>query len=303
MVTNRHGFRFAHIGMHWVRVIGLLASGAILGCGGAFASDQSTTETDGGGGSPGTGGANAGGSVSGSAGVNASGSSGVGGASGSGGAQEGGNECTPMPGCTSHTTCSDGCNTCSCTNGFWACTQRACPFDSGSGRVPKNHRAAGTTCPMTRGPGFVNPGCLPRDAGGMSFGCTSDVECQSGNNGRCYTNTGGIPCPGNACSYDACLGDGDCASNLPCECRSPESHNANVCAGGSNCRVDSDCGPGGYCSRSGVSNCSFGYFCHTAMDSCIDDADCRDAGSQSTCAFDAKMSRWRCRTDTCLPVP
>ncbi|HMJ12633.1 MAG TPA: hypothetical protein VK524_14520 [Polyangiaceae bacterium] len=45
----------------------------------------------------------------------------------------GGASCRPLPGCnmTSDTTCFDGCNNCSCSNGLWRCTLRACPPDAG----------------------------------------------------------------------------------------------------------------------------------------------------------------------------
>ena len=55
----------------------------------------------------------------------------------------------------------------------------------------------------------------------------------------------------------------------------PTAHDANVCVHG-NCRLDQDCGPGGYCSPSavtldpfcttGVPQGSVGYFCHTPED-------------------------------------
>ena len=45
----------------------------------------------------------------------------------------GGGLCRPPPGCsmTSDTTCYDGCNHCSCNNGLWRCTLRACLPDAG----------------------------------------------------------------------------------------------------------------------------------------------------------------------------
>ena len=68
-------------------------------------------------------------------------------------------------------------------------------------RVRRVIAAAGNTCPATRPAGSVSSACV-RDAGGNTFGCSSDVDCQSGQNGRCFDGRGGVPCPGNVCSYD-----------------------------------------------------------------------------------------------------
>jgi hypothetical protein len=64
-----------------------------------------------------------------------------------------------------------------------------------------------------------------------------------------------------------------------------------------NCRVDADCGPGGYCSAE-LGGCGthvgyVGYYCHTPQDECQTDADCTIPGL--FCVFDmtGKM-RWVC---------
>ena len=140
------------------------------------------------------------------------------------------------------------------------------------------------------------------DGGISTTACDVDGDCTTSTNGRCYTNVGGVRCPGNVCSYDACFGDSDCPNNLPCECRSPLAHDANYCVTGSECRVDSDCGANGLCAPSGVSNCQLAYFCRTPNDTCAADADC--AGQSGTqCSYDTQAKRWRCGSSTCLPVP
>jgi hypothetical protein len=176
-------------------------------------------------------------------------------------------------------------------------------------RVPLKHRAS-PCCPSQRGPG---PGTQPYPRGIAAMGadgsiaCSSDSQCRSGTNGRCFPFEGLVG-PG-GCSYDECSTDSDCPSGMPCVCRSALSDNgANVCASGGNCAVDSNCGPGGYCSPS-VDTC-FGqspYFCHTAFDTCIDDADCPpvngDVANVTTavCAYDPQAGHWACTQLVCYP--
>jgi hypothetical protein len=83
---------------------------------------------------------------------------------------------------------------------------------------------------------------------------------------------------------------------------------------GSNCQVDSDCGPGGFCSPSrfdinssvdaigvlGGGMILSGYFCHTSEDYCVNDSDCdtiecvSEQGCQSVdCAYSTE-ERWDC---------
>jgi hypothetical protein len=95
----------------------------------------------------------------------------------------------------------------------------------------------------------------------------------------------------------------------------------------SNCRVDADCGPGGYCSPSVIAYCfcprtelcdstsmctangnpvpcvcgdacGHGYFCHTGCDACTDDSDC---AAGQTCNYDTLSHRWEC--SRCWPIP
>ncbi len=119
--------------MRGTRALALCAAAAFAGCGGSTFSASEPPDASAAGaathgvGSSGTGGSGTGG-VGGAAG---GGPGGAGGSAGAAGSQDGGKVCTPMPGCSSTTTCNDGCNTCSCFNGAWACTDRACPEDAG----------------------------------------------------------------------------------------------------------------------------------------------------------------------------
>jgi hypothetical protein len=87
--------------------------------------------------------------------------------------------------------------------------------------------------------------------------------------------------------------------------------------------VDSDCGPGGYCSPSMETCYSTNpeaevegrnrgnpnpYYCHTASDLCINDSDCAslDAGTATTsplahtpCAYYVQDERWECTQFVC----
>jgi hypothetical protein len=198
-------------------------------------------------------------------------------------------------------------------------------------RVPQNHRAAGSACPAQRGSGsWSNPCNLDGAVDAGPGECTLDSECTTGTNGRCLPSDAPFRECLNFCSYDGCFGDSDCLDNVPCDCRGGASDtSANECLTTSNCRVDADCGPGGFCSPSEVHNfcfcpspalctpgttacyagttqvscacgdaCGHGYFCHTKTDSCVDDRDC---ASGETCNYDTTVGRWDCAI--CWPVP
>ena len=173
---------------------------------------------------------------------------------------------------------------------------------AGDAEIPVYHRAMPSCCPMERGPG---PPTQPYGYG-MGDGCSSDSRCTSGANGRCFPFEGLVGVGG--CSYDQCFTDSDCPSGAPCVCRISTSDNsANVCAPGGNCALDSDCGPGGYCSPSLA--CPLGgslaYYCHTASDACINDADCPpvDAGGgcpvPQTCVYGPQAQHWACSQQAC----
>ena len=100
-----------------------------------------------------------------------------------------------------------------------------------------------------------------------------------------------------------CGTDTDCAMGQLCVCHgSPYSGvQGNTCIKG-NCRVDGDCGAGGFCSPShGTSGCGgvVGYYCHTAMDTCTDDSDCK--GGFEVCAFSDADARWKCQPQLLCP--
>jgi hypothetical protein len=175
--------------------------------------------------------------------------------------------------------------------------------------VPLQLRAASACCTSQRGAGPPTqpypPGVasfLPADAGG----CMSDSDCTDGKNGRCFPFSGVVG-PG-GCSYDECFTDSTCGAKTPCLCRnSPTSNDANGCDPGGNCAVDSDCGPGGYCSPSESCNGAT-YYCHTASDTCVNDADCPsvDGGALSCatfarCAYDSQTQHWACAQLVCCP--
>jgi hypothetical protein len=116
----------------------------------------------------------------------------------------------------------------------------------------------------------------------------------AGTNGRCRYSTGGaIFC---SCSYDTCLHDTDCPTGETCGCRgSPYVSGGNSCVK-SDCRVDSDCGAGGYCSpTTGSCGVLLGYFCHTQKDQCVNDSDCAiDGGGLRKCGYSTTAGYWMC---------
>ncbi len=166
---------------------------------------------------------------------------------------------------------------------------------SSAGPAPINHRASAEACTAPR-PAF--------DPGDGSGSCIKDVECTTGLNGRCVAFLG----QPHFCSYDACTKDADCGSASICSCRNPAQFQANACFHG-NCQIDADCGGGGYCSPSavnigpdcalGVQQGSYGYFCHTAADECVNDADCPATMGEPACLFQVDKARWACQSLLC----
>ena len=138
------------------------------------------------------------------------------------------------------------------------------PIDGGrtDGEVPLLHRPAGSACPQQRAPSLPVPVCGDGGAPCSSAdACASDSDCTAGPNGRCVGLEGNGDGP-LTCTYDECFGDSDCDGG-PCVCRpSASSVAANFCFTSGNCSVDSDCGPGGWCSPSlvGMGFCSCGSY-------------------------------------------
>lgn len=164
----------------------------------------------------------------------------------------------------------------------------------GAGRVPLLHRPSDAQCSAPAPAGdCASPGPPPG-------GCTSDSVCTAGTNGRCI-NPGGGPAADCFCTYDSCVHDTDCPGGQTCACHgSPDTDShGNACVTG-NCRVDADCGAGGYCSPSSLpAECGdslAGYYCHTAGDRCIDDSDCPSTGAPGlpACVYSTTDSRWEC---------
>jgi hypothetical protein len=151
--------------------------------------------------------------------------------------------------------------------------------------------------------------------------CLVDADCTSGVNPRC-TYAPPFGCV-TSCTTDECFSDDSCKSGQPCLCRADESSQTpNVCDTQSGCRVDADCGPGGFCSPSLIGvfcvcmspaycdppcpgdgcacgdSCEHGYFCHAPRVTCLDDTDCKPG---AFCAFDKVERRFSCQE--CVAIP
>jgi hypothetical protein len=161
-----------------------------------------------------------------------------------------------------------------------------------AGRVPTNHRPDDSQCLQPAPPGD----CTGQP--GPNAQCADDSQCTMGTEGRCINQNFGGPLIGCSCTYDSCASDVSCPMSDVCACHgSAYSDGAgNVCVP-SNCRVDSDCGPHGYCSPTAASGCAEatgGYYCHTSADECLDDSDCM-GGISSVCAWSPGDNRWECK--------
>ena len=316
---------------------GTTAAGGSSGSGGVASSGGTTTTggTNRTGGTSATGGTNASGGTTGAGGVTSSdgnrtagGTIGTGGTSATGGTNASGGTNGTGTGCTPGWTLCCGqclspsaglCGPCLASGGASATggTPSSGGIGSGgngSGKVPLQHRSTSASCPSQRGPG---PSCVDTPCSS----CSSDSQCTDGVNGRCFPWEGLVSQGG--CSYDECFTDSNCGARTPCLCRSSSTDNsANMCDIGGNCAVDSDCGPGGYCSPSmetcystnpeaEVEGRNYGgpnpYYCHTASDLCINDSDCApvDAGTVANpltytpCAYNVQNTRWECTQFTC----
>ena len=170
------------------------------------------------------------------------------------------------------------------------------------GRIPQRHRPSHVECAIARAGGPFPCRC-PSDAGKTctcsADECGSDADCRAKRNGRCLAIDPYAPAVA-TCSYDDCLKDTDCPIDVPCDCReSTDSHLPNRCLAGSDCQIDSDCGIHGFCSPSRFGQwCGQTNHCHSAVDTCIDDRDCKNNG----CNFDTGLGHWTCGGD-CGPQP
>jgi hypothetical protein len=120
-------------------------------------------------------------------------------------------------------------------------------------------------------------------------------------NARCSNNVDQLGC---SCWTDECSGDSACPAGNTCACRgSPYAAGPNTCVPG-NCRVDADCGPGGWCSPSSMSSgCAgiSGYYCHTPNDQCVNDSDCRPLSTFPYCRYDRTVGYWSCQSSGVCP--
>jgi hypothetical protein len=149
--------------------------------------------------------------------------------------------------------------------------------------IPKDHRATVTAC-------MPVAGTLP---------CMFDNDCHQ------YSLT--ATCDQGFCNLDKCTSDSQCGGLDVCACRGDQrgggvERGFRVCLP-SNCRVDADCGPAGYCSPS-LSSCGSsyglsGYFCHTHDDECTNDNQCVKDSVEGYCAYDRTLSHWACGYITC----
>jgi hypothetical protein len=165
--------------------------------------------------------------------------------------------------------------------------QDAPPPPDGASRVPVNHRPNDAQCLAAAPPGD----CGANGGGPVGQMCSMDNQCTMGTEGRC--NADG-PIPGCSCTYDTCADDSACPANQLCVCHGSAywSGEGNTCMPG-NCRVDTDCGPGGYCSPTASGGCGevSGYYCHTPGDQCVNDTDC---GGDGACTYSTANHIWQC---------
>jgi hypothetical protein len=172
-----------------------------------------------------------------------------------------------------------------------------------SEREPEIHRTSAVACDHTRPSN--DPGAPEGGDTGVYYNvkCHSHADCTDGANGRCLGNGH----DGWQCTYDLCFVDSDCPSPKTgspalCGCEEGFRSDHNVCLSG-DCRLDADCGDGGYCSPS-LGSCgnfakTVGYYCHTKDDECVDDSDCAAEASRGYCAFMPTVGHWKCSTAQC----
>lgn len=150
---------------------------------------------------------------------------------------------------------------------------------------PRKHRATAEACSRVDGPATATHA---KHAPGTP--CLTATDC--GFLSRCV---------GGHCRTDQCYTDSDCKSELSvCAC-DPMDHGHRCLP--SDCQVDADCGPGGFCSPSFGLHCGsyhgvLSYHCHTPKDDCLDDSDCKKSG-YGYCAFESKSGHWICGKQEC----
>jgi len=158
-------------------------------------------------------------------------------------------------------------------------------------KEPKVHRAKATACPKSGAEVDAHKKMAPTPG----TPCSSDADCKDEKNGRCAA--------GGTCAYDECYVDGDCEKDRICVCRQ-EGKYGYRCLRAGNCRVDSDCGQGEFCSPSFDNVCGpyhgvIGYFCHTSKDECRDDDECKKDFSFGYCGYQPEVGHWACGSAMC----
>ncbi len=175
--------------------------------------------------------------------------------------------------------------------------------------TPTFHRTQTTLCGKDR------PPSAPGDGGAGDAGadpCTFDSDCVAGNAGRCVY---GEATAKGKCSYDECYSDTDCPTGDLCLCRDAEeiipdlsilagTHKPTntVCAAAPTCKIDNDCGSGGFCSPSyDPTTGKFTFQCHLPQDECTNDDDCLCPNDNTTdlCFFDPAKGHWGCYLKDC----
>jgi len=295
--------------LRYVPLVSMMSLVLAFGCGGRETGTSAGTS----GSAQAGAGANAGASVGGSTRSNAGASTGYGtpqdcAAAGGQCVIGGGGGLCAREGPANTCNCNPGCN----PGGAICCLALVNAADAstvGDARIPLYHRAAHASCPSQRGSGGPDlQQVCPTPPPPTTVCCSSDAQCD-GNNGRCL-NFGHA---GQQCTYDECFTDSNCPSGAPCICRSsPTDNTANVCEPGGNCVVDSDCS-GRYCSPSpspaeeecgGTSPYLFPYYCHTAMDTCVDDSDCFvDGRGPFFCVYEPQARHWACSSPPAPDCP
>lgn len=197
-------------------------------------------------------------------------------------------------------------------------TLLACGKSKEASTEPAHHRVTAAACPP------APPGLAHQAPADHQEHCSADSDCRDGGaDGRCrgewHPQGSGGASFDTACIYDECIDDTGCRPTTLCDCRNTSHGQANICIAAA-CKRDSDCGPPGFCSASarlwfpvysyGYPNprpegIEYGYFCHTPLDECFDDAECSNVDGGRTysnhCAFDSKAGHWRCAAFTAAP--
>jgi hypothetical protein len=183
----------------------------------------------------------------------------------------------------------------------------AAPGSGGAGVTGTSSSGAGGGCndrtPMQHRPTEVS--CAPSMP---QTACTADSDCTMMPPG--FSPIDGT-CDNGSCNYNQCAQDSDCpmAATEVCSCQGQTSGYAGASYGSvcipSNCHVDSDCGPNGFCSPTVSATCgSFygtqGFYCHTCQDTCVDDTDCGNGQPGNPyCAYDPTVGHWACESGFC----